>query len=211
MSTLQHILYYIAVPSTLVLIIQAILLLIGLGHDGAGVEFSDTSGLDLGDGSGADFSDPTDIPDAGDLSHDGGSVGEFATMNIFTIQGVITFLTVSSWVSIITVAANWFPVLGILFGIILGFAAMVGVAFAIHESRKLQQNGTLVMKNLLGATGTVYLVVPASSSGQGKVNVQMNERFVECTAVTDGEESIPTGASVRVVDVRGETVVVEKS
>ena len=39
-------LYCMLLPATLIIVIQTILLMIGIGHGGEGVEFSDTSGID---------------------------------------------------------------------------------------------------------------------------------------------------------------------
>ena len=60
----MQIFYCIAIPATLIIVIQTILLMIGLGHGGEGVEFSDTSGID-----GLDVPDVSDIPsDVPDIS-----------------------------------------------------------------------------------------------------------------------------------------------
>ena len=42
--------------------------------------------------------------------------------------------------------------------------------------------------------------MPALRSGNGKVNVYVQERYVELEAVTDSEEPIKTGEKVKVVD-----------
>ena len=43
----QKVLYCVAIPSTLILVIQTILVLFGIGHGGEGVNYSDTSGIDF--------------------------------------------------------------------------------------------------------------------------------------------------------------------
>ena len=54
----MQVFYCIALPATLIIVIQTILLMIGIGHGGEGVEFSDTSGID-----GLDVPDmPADVP-----------------------------------------------------------------------------------------------------------------------------------------------------
>ena len=47
LSAMLKVLYCIAIPSTLLLVIQTILTLTGFGEGGAGANPSDTSGLDL--------------------------------------------------------------------------------------------------------------------------------------------------------------------
>lgn len=85
---------------------------------------------------------------------------------------------------------------------------MFGVAKIIQASAKLAQNGNIVAKNYLGETGTVYLVIPANGNGRGKVNISLGERYVEFDAMTEDSEDIPSGASVRVVDIRSESLLV---
>jgi hypothetical protein len=227
---IEQVLFCIALPATIILIIQTIMILFGFGHDGTGVNPSDTSGFDGGtdidistdvdisldaDASGADVDTggtefETDVTDV--HYGDGSAPSDVGTMNFFTVQGVISFFCVFGWAGIVTYTLSKIAVLAIIVGLILGFAAMFGVAKIMQLSKKLAQNGTLNIKNLLGASGTVYLVIPADGEGKGKVNVTSGERLVEFDAITDGSEALPDGTPIRVIDVRsGNLLVVEKA
>ncbi len=83
------------------------------------------------------------------------------------------------------------------------------VAKIIQLSGKLTQSGTLNMNNLLGASGSVYVVIPSKGNGQGKVNISLSERYLEFSAVCDCEAALKTGTEIRVVDIRGDILVVE--
>ena len=98
--------------------------------------------------------------------------------------------------------------LSLLVGFVLGAGAMFGVAKIIQASAKLAQNGNINAKNYLGELGTVYLVIPAAEKGRGKVNISLGERYVEFDAITEDADDIPSGTSVRVVDVRSESLLV---
>ncbi len=222
----EQIMYCVAIPATLILLIQTIMIILGFGHDGAGVNPSDTSGIEGLDGdvsfdtdisldadAGTDFSDGGDPSDVNTEIHygDGSSPGDIGTMNFFTVQGIITFLCVFGWVGIATYTMSRNTVLAVILGLVLGLAAMYGVAKLLWVSKKLAQNGTLNVKNLLGASGTVYLVIPGDGENRGKVNVASGERLVEFDAITDGGEALPDGTPVRVIDIRaGNVLVVEK-
>ncbi|MBQ8789695.1 MAG: NfeD family protein [Ruminiclostridium sp.] len=200
--------YCIAIPATLVIIIQTILIMLGMGDDcsgGADMNPSDTSGLSGVDG------DITDLPDAAGHGEvmDGSCAHDVGAMQIFTLQGIMTFLCVFGWSGIIFTSVGLHIAITILISLVLGFGAMVGVAKLIQLTGKLAQNGTVNVKNLLGAKATVYVPVPAKGKGQGKVNVAVGEIFSEFSAITDEDESIPTNTSVRIIDVRGDVVVVE--
>lgn len=203
-----QILYCVSIPSTLILLIQTVLIIAGFGDGGPDVNVSDTSGFELSDG-GADFGDAGDL---GDLSADGGgNPSDMGAMHLFTFQGIVTFLCVFSWTGIIAYMASQNLFVSLLIGFILGAGAMYGVAKVIQISAKLAHSGNIVIKNYLGETGTVYIPIPAAGVGRGKVNISLGERYVEFDAVTEGDETLPDGTAVRVVDIRAEnTLVVER-
>jgi hypothetical protein len=212
----EQIMYCVAVPATLILLIQTIMIILGFGHDGAGVNPSDTSGIEGLDGDVSFDGDITDVGDASDFDtdvhyNDGSSPGDIGTMNFFTVQGMISFLCVFGWVGIAAYTMTRNAVIAVLLGLVLGLAAMYGVAKLLWASKKLAQNGTLNVRNLLGASGTVYLVIPGDGKSKGKVNISSGERLVEFDAITDGGEALPDGTPVRVIDIRaGNVLVVEK-
>ena len=206
----EQILYCIAGPATLLLVIQTILMLVGLGDHGAGINPSDTSGLDMPDVlDGADSID-TDMPDMSD--HDISSHTDIADFRLLSVQSVIAFLCIFGWSGIAALSCG-VPAWGaIIIGAVLGFGAMFLVAKIIQWSSKLTQNGNFNVKNLLGESGTVYIPIPPKGEGTGKINISCGERFMEFDAVSEGDTMLSTGSAVRVVDIiAGSTLVVEKT
>ena len=61
----------------------------------------------------------------------------------------------------------------------------------------------------LGSTCGVEVRVKFDK-GFGKINLTLEERFIEVNAVQKGEEGIPTGSNVKVVGIEGENLIVEK-
>lgn len=201
-------LYCVAIPSTLILLIQTVLIVLGFGDGGPDVNISDTSGFDIPDCD-CGMCDPTDVADVG-----GGDIvnpADAGAMHLFTFQGIITFLCVFSWASILTyIGCKLIPV-ALIVGFVLGAAAMFGVAKIIQLMSRLAENGNIVAKKYLGETGTVYIPIPAGGKGTGKVNIALGERYVEFEAITEEPTELKSGESVRVTDVRSETLlVVEK-
>ena len=211
----EQVLYCIAVPATLILIIQTILMLIGMGDHGAGINPSDTSGLDMPDSfDGADGFDGVDSVDAdgSDMSdHDISSPHDLADFRLLSVQSIIAFLCIFGWSGIAALSCG-VPAWGaIIIGAVLGFAAMFLVAKIIQWSSKLTQNGNFNIKNLLGENGTVYIPIPPKGEGTGKINISCGERFLELDAVTEEDKMLATGSAVRVVDIiAGSTLVVEQ-
>lgn len=85
-------------------------------------------------------------------------------------------------------------------GVLLGLVAQVGTAKALQLMTRFEQDRTLVLDRAIGQSGVVYLTVPAERSGLGKVHVTVQERLIECPALTR-HEALPTGRSVLVVDI----------
>jgi len=79
-----------------------------------------------------------------------------------------------------------------------GFMALVGIAYLMKLAMKLQQNGTLDLGYAIGKVGTVYIPIPAEMKGSGKINLAMQERFIEVDAMTSAGRKLVTGESVRV-------------
>lgn len=206
LSEVLRVLYCIAIPSTLILLLQLLLTMFG-GHQDAGVEFSDTSGIDDLDFH-PDF-DGDGVPDT-DFIADGSNPADFATLKLLTIQTIVTFLAVFGWVSIICISSGMNHLASIFIGILCGLCMMLLVAKMVQISSRLVENGTLNLKNAIGETATVYLTIPEKNNGTGKITMQVQGRFCELDAVNAGEESIPTGAQVLVTDVLGDVLVVEK-
>lgn len=121
----------------------------------------------------------------------------------------MTFLCVFGWTGIICTSLGLHVAIAIIIALVLGFLAMLGVAKVLQLTRKLTQDGSLDVRRLLGEKGRVYIPIPANESGEGKVTIAAGERFIEL-AVTDEQEAIPTGTQVRIIDVRGDVVAVEK-
>ena len=202
----SQVLYCVSIPSTLILVIQTVLIIMGFGNGGPDVNFSDTSGFEVVDG--CEFCDPTDM---GDVPVEAINPADAGAMHLFTFQGIITFLCVFSWVSILMYGIFPNIPVAVIVGFVCGAAAMFGVAKIIQAASKLTQNGNIVPKNFLGETGTVYFTIPADAKGQGKINVSLGERYAEFNAITEEGEDIPSGSGVRIVDIRAENVlVVEK-
>ena len=102
------------------------------------------------------------------------------------------------WVSI-------FPAL------VLGAAALAIVVVALRAMQKLQCNGAVQIEKLIGQTATVYVSVPPSRSGRGKITLTAQGRFMELDAVTDGEERLAVDEVVEIVSTENECTVVKRN
>lgn len=193
LSVAAQIFACIAIPTTLLLIVQTVLMLIGIGLDSVGED-------------GALFGD-ADVDTDADFDGDVDVTGMDA-LRLFTVRGIIAFLVVFGWVGYgmeISGVKLWIT---ILVSTVCGFMMMTVLAFFVRTVMKLKNDGNLDNRNALGVSGKVYLTVPANRKGEGKVNVMLQGSFVERDAVTDENEDIPTGCEVVVTGVSGQTTLV---
>ncbi len=206
MNLALQIFYCIAIPSTLVLVIQTVLMFLGLEE---GVD--DELGIDVPDG---EISEPDfdSAPDDGAFDQDvsGDAISGIESLHIFTIRGIIAFLVVFGWVGIVMQSADVGLFITVPVAAVCAFAVMVAIAFLFRAVMKLKSNGAADNRNAVGTAGKVYLTIPPSRSGEGKVNVMLQGTYVERNAVTDETESIPTGCEIIVVGTSGQTSLVVK-
>ncbi|MCL2054348.1 MAG: hypothetical protein FWG90_07970 [Oscillospiraceae bacterium] len=200
LDNIIKILYCIAIPSTLVMLIQTVLSLCGFG-DGMDVNISDTSALDFS-ATDVDIADLGNVPDSPVSTN-------YSGLKLITIQGVMTFFTIFSWCAIALIASGVPVAAGLVVGACAGSAAMYGAAALIKFLKSLTHDGTLNLSNAIGEAAEVYMPIPPKGEGSGKVTLHVQGRFMECSAVTNEHGTLKTGESVKVTGLQGEMLVVE--
>ncbi len=199
----------IAIPSTLILIVQTILMFIGIGGEADGVSVDASDAVDsIGDdvSGGGIFGD--DVPGGTDI--DGAEIPQEPGLRILSFRTVIAFLAVFGWVGIELLKLGAGSIAAIVVGVLSGLAIMIIMAFLIKELFKLQSSGNTDIKNAVGASGTAYIPIPSQRQGKGKVTVTFQNTTQELEAVTDEEEDIPSYSEVLVVGVTGKDTLVVK-
>lgn len=199
-----QIFYCMAIPATLVLVIQTVMLFLGLGEaaDGADDIGADVLPDEVDAGDGIFGADST--ADAHDLS-------DFDGLRVFTIRGIVAFFVVFGWVGVAMRSSGVSLLVTVPVALVSGIAVMVGIAYLLRAVMKLRGDGNLDNRNAVGTSCKVHLTVPPERSGQGKVHLMLQGSYVERDAVTDQSEPIPTGSEAVVVGVSGQTsLVIEK-
>ncbi len=182
-TVLEKVYFIVGCIFGLLLIVQIILLSVGAASGGD---------IDV-DGDG-------EIDVEGDI--DGGS--------FFTIRGMIAFFSVGAWVGLaasVGLPENLWWV-SILIALAAGFLAQLGMYFAVRLVLKQQCSGTVRLNALVGKTATVYVSVPASRSGRGKVTLTAQGRYMELDAVTEEAERIPVDTMIEIVAMENECALV---
>ena len=187
MDTAMKILWGITITTSLIFIIQTILTFIGADAD-------------------ADFSADVDVSvDGSDLSNiEGGS-------NLYTFRNFVNFLLGFGWTSVLLHDQIASRFLLYLLATGVGIALVLAVMWLFKWLSGMQQSGNIdLQKCAAGCSGSVYLTIPASRSGEGKVQITINGAVREYNAVTDGD-AIKTGTPIKVTEViDGNTLLVEE-
>lgn len=187
----------IAIPATVMLLIQMVLTLIGLGGDEGDAEVeAEADGID----DGIEIDDADEAFERGDV-FDGG-------LRLFTLRGLIAFFSVMGWVGTICCGSGLHLALSILISVASGFLAMTVLALLMKWLFSLQYDGTENVREALGVSGTVYLRIPPARTGKGKINAIIQGKLCEKYAVTDEETMINADEEVTVVGISGEETLI---
>ncbi len=125
------------------------------------------------------------------------------------VKGVLTFVSVASWVIKILLVSNKHPGMAIAVGVISGVLAFMLLNYLFKILLRNEENVNYSMSDALFESGEVYLKIPAKGSGIVNVNVKGATR--EMKAKSKDSKEIKTGSKVMVVSIDGEYAVVEKS
>ena len=171
----MKILWCIAIASSLIFIIETVLTFIG-----ADVEMDMDTDFDIADG---------------------GFEGD-PSMNLYTFRNLVNFLLGMSWTAIILNEQMKSKALLMLIAFAVGAAIVFAVMMMFKGLSKMQQSGNInVFESAVGCSGKVYLTVPGERKGQGKVQININNSVREYDALTDSEDDLKTGTSIKVTEV----------
>lgn len=168
----MKIIWCIAIFSSVIFIVQAILTFIGMD-------------------SGTDFSGDFDVDASSDVE---------TPFQLFTFRNLINFLLGFSWTIIALkstgLTIGWLIFLAIVVGVLLVAAVMVLFVWL----NSLQQSGTITVSKTIGCKGNVYLTIPGEQKGQGLVQITVQGAVREYSAQTEGD-TLSNGTPIRVVEV----------
>jgi membrane protein implicated in regulation of membrane protease activity len=86
--------------------------------------------------------------------------------------------------------------LTIIAATLIGAAFMYIVFWLMNAIFKLRDSGNIEYENAIGKVATVYITIPPRREGAGQVQVVVQGRLREVSAVTDNEERLAPGAKV---------------
>ena len=183
LSVMEQIFFWLGIVSTLFLIVQIVLMSLST------------------------FGGDVDIDGDGDIDVDTDS-----GVSIFTVKSITAFFAVGSWSGLLTCAlvSDKLQWLAIIVALVAGTAAMLLMVFLLRAILKLQCNGAFEIEKIVGQKATVYVSIPPSRSGRGKITMNAQGRFMEIDAVTDLDCRLAVDEIVEVVSTENECAVVRR-
>ena len=171
--------WYIAIPVSIIFIIQAIMTFVGGNSmDGVAADFD------------SDFSD-TDAP-----------------FQLFSLRNLINFLLGFSWAGIAFFNIIGSKTVLFLVAILTGIA-FVGIFFiVIRQLMKLTEDDSFKIDETLNKTAEVYLTIPANRTGNGKILISVRGSVRELEAMTDSADQIPSHTTVKVIKIENNNVLI---
>ena len=194
---------FCAVLGGTILVVQTVLSAVGFGFSGLDFDVDmgevDMSDVNLGDVNTGDV-------DAGDGIVGHGSWAGFHVFKVLSFRTMvagITFFGLTGWG---TLNSTNSPFLAMAAAVMAGLTAVILVYFLYRAMYSLRNQGNVSSDKLVGATGSVYVRIPAQGKGAGKVLVSQQNRTMEYEAFSTGKE-LSTGTQITVIKVVSPTAV----
>ncbi len=144
-----------------------------------------------------------------DMDSDGGDGGDMP-FEIFTLRNLINFLLGFSWTGISFYDSIANKTTLIIVSVLVGLLFVALFFFLIKQILKLSEDNSFKIENALNKTAEVYITIPESKTGKGKVQISINGAFHELDAITKSSEKIPSSSAVKVVAIEDNLLIVEK-
>ena len=210
LSLLQQIFACCAIPATVILIIQTLLLMFGFGAhaaDNGEIDHDFDHDFDHGTDHGFSHDSSHDIDSADhDINHDGAH--HASGVRLISLRGFVAFFAVGGWLGVALLKSGVSAVLSVIIAFAGGSLALLFVGFVLKLLYDMQESGNIDPRNAVAKTGSVYIRIPANRTGTGKINITVQGAYKEMDAVTDCDEDIQSGKMVQVVSITADNTLV---
>jgi membrane protein implicated in regulation of membrane protease activity len=178
MDMLLRTFWFIAIPTSLIFIIQTIMTFVG---------------LDASEGVEADF----------DSNLDGGDT----PFQLFSLRNLINFLLGFSWAGVSLYKSITNHNLLIFIAFIVGFVFLMLFFLIIRQVTKLAEDNSFKFEYTIGKTAQVYLPIPENKMGKGKVLISIQGSTHELEAISENQR-IESNQLVKVIKLESGNILV---
>ena len=134
-----------------------------------------------------------------------------ASFKLLSVQSIAAFMMGFGWGGLGGLrGAGWDATSSVAFGAVFGVGMVWILGKLFQMMYRLQSSGNVSIQDALGTEGNVYIRIPPSREGRGKVRLVIGDQQVYYNAVTD-YEALESNTVVRITDVNDDnTVTVSK-
>jgi membrane protein implicated in regulation of membrane protease activity len=175
----KQLFYVIGMLALLVLGVQVVLLLLGVGGDA----------MDFGG---------VDADGFGGHDHPSG-------LGMFSINTITAFFLGFGWIGAWAMEQGWGLPVAVIAAGFSGAVLMFGTYGLLLGLTRLQSDGTRKYDSALGTIATVYSTVPGGGNTSGQIEVMIGGRLTTAGARHRGPENLPPGARVKISAMDGAT------
>ena len=180
----DYVLWMIAAPATVVYGAQVVMSLMGLdGEDGLDAELDGDMDVEDGDASGS--------------------------FPIFTLKNALAFLVGLGWGGLALMDSGYSETATIVIGSLIGLGFAILQTSLFYFMYKFNAPNKPEIATAIGLNAKVYLKVPKNGDGYGKIQLTHNDTLKTVNALTYHPNTIGKGRLVTVINVEGDTLVVE--
>lgn len=180
----DYVLWMIAAPATVVYGAQVVMSLMGLdGDDGLDAELDGDMDVEDGDASGS--------------------------FPIFTLKNALAFLVGLGWGGLALMDSGYSETATIVIGSLIGLGFAILQTSLFYFMYKFNAPNKPEITTSIGLNAKVYLKVPKNADGYGKIQLTHNDTLKTVNAITYHPNTIGKGRLVTVINVEGDTLVVE--
>ncbi|MCL2549244.1 MAG: hypothetical protein FWE76_08780, partial [Symbiobacteriaceae bacterium] len=129
-------------------------------------------------------------------------------LRLFTMRSLVAFFALAGWSGLIALQNRWGLPMVFAAAFVAGAIGSYTVAKIMQLALRLQDKGNINLENAISMQAEVYIRIPASTQGVGKVTLVIQERFLETDAVTRHTADLHPGESVRVVGLQDENTLI---
>lgn len=198
-----------------VMVCQFLLTMLGMSDADGGIgdvdagDFGD-AGADMGDFDGAmdadvDGDHHTSIHHAADADIDHPASARL--FQVLSFRAIVAALTFFGLGGLGALSKGYSATIALMVATLAGCAALYGMYKLMKAIYSFQSSGNVNLRNAVGRAAKIYVPVPASGDGKGKVLINVQGRTMELEAVTDEAERLVTGEDVVVERIIGDDVV----
>ena len=148
-----------------------------------------------------------DVDDVGDVDAEI-DVDTGAGFQFFTFKNTMAFFAIFGWSGVSCINAEYSIATTVIVSTICGLVMMTLVAMMMFYMKKLNDSGTLKMKNALGAVGEVYTTIGAERSRMGKVQIKVQSSLRDLDALTDHDQDLKQGTVIKVTEVTSNGILI---